>query len=426
MPTQRSSQQKSSLGSAYREISGLADGDWKLLCVLADQQAVPVDQLPRLLGETPAVVGRRAKRLAKGDWLTSSLFNIDKHPWLRLSARAARGLGLSFSGRVLKTSGLNHRRVTNQARIDLSEEFLGGLWVPEGRILRDRGRGGYLPDGAFEYRGERWAIEAELCRKGTAWVVAHVEGLFRGGYDRVIYFAADHVSSCIRDVQASYPAGRVEVRKAKTAEWFMPSEASGSCKTKLISLSELELLRLVAEEGTTSVDQLAILAERDLKSLKVDLRSLACRGLLGQGFGSPGWVWCSARGMVFSGTELGRMAVTSPARLPRRRALMAVRLALTAECPEGYWWTRRMLAHGRPRGIAPEMAVFDLYDIEVAVMALPEAPGNPRSVVRTIEGLAAEYDAVWLYCSPESRPWASRRVSGEAFQTVVVRDLPSV
>jgi predicted transcriptional regulator len=393
------------------------------LRLLAEEQATPVDQLARLTGSKLPVLRSQAKRLEREGWLISHSFASDKHAWLALTSYAARHFEVRHFRHRPSPLSLSHRRGINQARIELSEEFPEGSWISEGDILRSRGRSEDHPDAFFEMGGKRWAIEVELARKNTPRVRRHVEGLLQD-YDKVIYFCAEHVLSCVGTARSTFPAARFEVRRAKAPAWLLPPPKRKADKKRLVRRREVELLGVIAEEGAVAIDQLAELLACDPALLNLELAEMEKQGLLEQGYGFPGfpaWVWCTYRGAKASGRGLTRMTVTSPSSLPRRRALMSVRLALTGPQRQGRWITRRMLERAEPA----EVAVLNRPDRQIAITVQLNAPAHGTRQAGVIERLASEYDAVWLYVSAEGKTWAQRQLQRSGWKNVEVKDLPS-
>jgi predicted transcriptional regulator len=412
MPTQRSSNSKPSSAA-----------DTTLLRLLAEEQATPVDQLSRLTGSKLPALRSQAKRLEREGWLISYSFASDKHAWLALTYYGARHFGVPHFRHRPSPLSLSHRRGINQARIELSEEFPEGSWISEGDILRSRGRFEDHPDALFEMGGMRWAIEVELARKNTPRVRRHVEGLLQH-YDKVIYFCAEHVLSCVGTAQSAFPAACLEVRRAKAPEWLLPPPKRQVDKQCRATTREVELLGVIVEEGAVAIDQLAELLACDPALLNLELAEMQKHGLLEQGYGFPGfsaWVWCTYRGTKASGMGLPQMTVTSPARLPRRRALMSVRLALTGPQREGRWITRRMLERTEPI----EMAVLNRPDRRIAITVQLNAPADATRQAGVIERLASEYDAVWLYVSAEGKSWAKHQLQRPGWKNVEVKALSS-
>jgi hypothetical protein len=278
-----------------------------------------------------------------------------------------------------------------------------------------------LPDGAFRVGGKTWAVEAELTAKGVPRIRRHIEGLLKC-YDKAIYFCSDPVLSMARTAQGKFPKGKVEIRSAKTANSLTPIKRSkANLDVYCPSAHERELLALIAEEGTIAVDQLSALSGIEPSALTKELKHMEREQLVGKGYGRGrfAWVWCTYRGTKVTGLGLQEQPILSPARLPRRRALMSVRLTLKASQPEGRWITRRML-ESREAG---EMAVFEHRCLRIAVMvSLDEMR---RADARPAARLAAGYDELWWYCTPESRAWVERQVKRGGWPNVQVLDLPS-
>lgn len=350
MPTQRSSHL-----DAFPKIT---DGDLALLRLFVDHQAIPFDQLACLFGKSVPSVRTQALRLKQVGLLGQTSYAIDPHPWFWLTGPGARRVRVRGFAHPPNPVGLNHRRTSIQARLALTEQVPGGRWITPRGSTSDA-RPAAIPDGIFEYEGQRWACEVELARKGTKKVRDHLDLLLQD-YDKVIYFCSQQVLSCLESLQADRP--RLEVQEAPTAPHFTPPVTRRVRGAHRATATQVELLRRIVEEGAVAVDQLACLLGCDLTLLQEDLAEMERHGLIERGFrlpGSLGWVWCTARGTAASNTSLGRVGKPGPAYLPRRRALMWVRLSLTGPDRAARWITKRMLGRGLERGINVEMAVLE-------------------------------------------------------------------
>lgn len=419
MPTQ--SRSKNS-----KAVSNLSTANLALLRVLTEQQAAPIDQLARLLGSKRSTLRSQAERLEQEGWLVSDSFSTDRYPWLRPTSRAASRLGTPYRRHSLSLRHLNHHRGMIEARIELSQEFPEGRWVSESAVLRRDRCKEDLPDGEFELDGNRWAIEVELSWKSIPRVRNHVDALLRR-YDKVIYFCTDRVLRRMAAVQAGFPAERLQLRQAKAPTWLTAPQKRKVKSSHRVTPVEVKLLRLITEEGAVAIDQLAELTGAEPAPMRRQLAKLERHGLLERGFrfpGSAGWVWCTYLGTRASGTSICPLKMVGPSLLHRRRAMMSVRLLLMGPGSPGRWLTRRMLSQGIKRGIRIEMAVLEHHGCRFAVMALPEAPTHTPPMVRSIERLASEYDAVWCYCASESKVWATRQLLSKGWKNVEVKDLP--
>jgi len=293
-------------------------------------------------------------------------------------------------------------------------------------LLRKEGRNGQLPDGLYEIDGERWAIEVELTRKSRPRVRRRAVGLMMR-FHKVMYFCSDSVLSCVTAVQSEFDVGRFEIRAAAGATRAPRVQKGGAPSDHPVSDSERRLLALISEEGVVAVDQLAALMGADVRKLQRQLKLLEKHHLVVYGFpklAPNGWVWCTDRGAVASGAGLPRLFVTSPARLPRRRALMAVRLAGTGHGGGGGWTSRRELRR-KGQSTSLEMAVWKDGKRRIAIVVLVDPlPRSPKRVRTWMPRLIEEYDLVWWYCSSSSEESARRLVSRDAWKGVEIRRLP--
>jgi hypothetical protein len=429
MPTQRRSDwSECNPGGGYLPIPDLLAEDREILRLLCEQGAVPFDQLIRLAcGERPSRLRTRLGRLEQAYCLVRGEFAGEKYEWLRATRLGARCVGMSFLKRPPAQTNLPHRRGIIEARLHLSAEHPGGSWMSEGDILRAGAwRKGELPDGLYEVSGKRWALEVELSRKSRGCVQRRVANLLHH-HDKVIYYCAPHVLSCINAVVSCFDEGRLEVRAAVMPEWqSLKSQVSLDAR-RMPSEREQRLLRLVLEEGTIAVDQLADLDGSLAGALRRELAEMEQAGLVEQGFESAapyGWVWSTSWGRRRSGVDLAYFRPPGPARLSQRRALMSIRLALAAKYPRVRWVTRRMLGSDVRLGLPREFGVLEQCGSRVGVTVSASDFALPERVALTFERLSREFDSVWWYCSSSASASATRLLRKKGWDNVKIFDLP--
>ena len=428
MPIQRKSDwSESNPGGGHLNVPDLPAEDKELLRLLCEQVTIPLDQLSRFTGSTISALEAQIRRLESAYCVVSGSFPGEKYVWVRATRLGRRCVGLSGSNRAPVLTMLNHHRGVNEARLVMSKELSRGRWISEGVILRDADRRPReIPDGVFEVDGLRWAVEVELSRKHRRHVQQRVESLL-DRYDRVVYFCAPLVMSCVRAALPHFPSGRLEVREAIAAEW---QEASGRYRKqdkRRPTLWERALLCVVLEEGTIAVDQLAVLAGCKEKTLCRDLAEMERCGLVEQGFQSTapfGWVWATSWGGRTSGMDMAFFRQPGPSRLPHRRALMSVRLALTEEYRWAYWVARRMLAPDAAVDMPREMGLLVRRRMRIAVTVSLDEVFRLKATMEMLARLSGAYDAVWWYCAPIPRAQLLQLVAKGGWKNVEVRDLP--
>lgn len=417
MPTQRSS---------FKAVADLPAFEQALLRFVAEHGAIPLDLLVRLTDSNIRSIRPLVLRLEREGFLRSTAYAVDKHLWFTLRASTARQLQAGYWVHPPNAISLNHRRAVIEASLELTSELPKGRWVTEQTILRCGSRPAEIPDAIFNFNDERWAIEVQLSRQGAPRTYNRVVALL-ARYDRVVYFCADHVISSLRAAKAAFPS-RLEVREVTTASWFTRPQSRPHKDDYRPSAREAKLLRLIVEEGTIAVDQLAKLTGRKLSSLRKELTHLERHGFLQQGLAlpdSPPWVWCTFKGTTASGSPLSSIWKPGPSRLPRRRALMSVRLALTGPGLPGRWITARQLGHGSPRGIYTSMAVLEQRGKRTAIVVNPELRLQVARTSRRIEPFASQYDAVLWYCNPTTARCAAAEIARRGLSNMEVRELPA-
>jgi hypothetical protein len=188
---------------------------------------------------------------------------------------------------------------------------------------------------------------------------------------------------------------------------------------------EINILRLVSEQGAIPVDQLA----RFLDCEEARARRIA--GQLGKaGFTScreflvdqPAWVWTTERGARISGTGLSPWTLNVGS-LPRIRATNEVRLQVRSRAPNAVWISDRLLrrVNGRegriPNGVVEIGEERHAIQIELAIKTKARA-------ISIISAHHARYDAVVCFCNPQLRRLIERLARDHHWPKLIIRALP--
>lgn len=429
MPTQRTSNCSSSASKLVycRALPKVSATQRKILRFVVEQGSVPFDQLVRFVAQSSVQVEKAVAGLEREQCLVRTAFSVDPQPWFNATRRGGRCVEVEcWWVRRPGISSLNHRRGINEARLELEGEFSGGGWISERELLREGRPEDYLPDGVFKFDGALWAIEVELTRKNRRLIRRKVAWLL-ARYDKVIYFCADMVRLRVSGVQSEFAAERFEVRSASGTSWREATNKWTGPVAYRPSQADRKLLRLVSEEGVVAVDQLSALLGSPEKALREQLAVLEKHQFVESGFrgGSlGGWVRCTWRGNEASESGLANFCVNSSARLPRRRALMALRLALAPNVRSGRWLTRRMLGREEMFGASLEMAVLERRGRRMAIVVSSDVAVRYDRVRGWMPGLSEQYDGVWWYCAGRSYDGARRLVEFDGWSKVDVRRMP--
>ena len=177
-----------------RDVSAL---EW-----IAEQFAVRVDQLPKILAEGEAAVSRRTCRGVLERW-TSADFVIRQKvfagdpAWVWLTRHGSNACGGSFKLWVPKFGNLTHVFWVNEVRLRTALKHPDVLWVSERSIRKEQPRGLHVPDAELvPTDGGRVAVEVELTQKSAARTLAIVREL-ASRYSTIWFFTADRVDRTV-------------------------------------------------------------------------------------------------------------------------------------------------------------------------------------------------------------------------------------
>lgn len=189
------------------------DRDLTALRWVAEQYAVRLDSLGRLLGRTAqgptkaegalqeSGVNRVVRRWIQDGMAATRKVYVKQPGWVWITPAGLRQLELPFKAWHPTIGGrLNHLHHVNEVRLRVEAEYPDGYWHPE-RALRREHSGDkrfHIPDGVFHFRGRTYAIEVEL----TAKSVERAQGLAYQvveQYKRVWYFVNDQTRPVIEE-----------------------------------------------------------------------------------------------------------------------------------------------------------------------------------------------------------------------------------
>jgi hypothetical protein len=173
----------------------------RLLKLLDEQGAVPLDQLARFIGKPRARIEASLRGLQLFGLIEQRRFLAGDAPWCWLSRQGLRVAGGQHRYTVPNVKSLSHRRAINETRLFLSGRAPGGIWSSERAIHGVPGSADHVPDALFEIDGERHAVEVELSRKPPC-EVAEILDHHSLRYDAVIYFCGPRTYRLMKRVQA--------------------------------------------------------------------------------------------------------------------------------------------------------------------------------------------------------------------------------
>jgi MarR family len=136
--------------------------EFELLRLIAEQGAIPFDQLARFLSCEQAQATRVARHLFKSGFADFGRFLYDEPPWVWLSGRGARLSGTGFHYRRPKVGAMARMRAVNVVRLHIARRAPDARWICGRSVVREQGLKGYRPNAVVEIGRERHAIVVRL------------------------------------------------------------------------------------------------------------------------------------------------------------------------------------------------------------------------------------------------------------------------
>jgi hypothetical protein len=162
----------------------------RILRLIAEQYALPFDQLARFLECDKDQAARIAKHLTGRGYTDYGRFLFDEPDWIWLTHRGASFSGTDFHAAEPRVGAMARIRAVNEVRLHISRRAPQARWISGRSVIREQGKRGRRPNAVVEVEGERHAI---LVKPG-AWAPegrqrAVVEALLPA-YDALVAFAA--------------------------------------------------------------------------------------------------------------------------------------------------------------------------------------------------------------------------------------------
>jgi hypothetical protein len=200
-------------------LRGPEPWEFELLRLIAEQGAIPFDQLARFLGADAGQAESVVKHLTEVGYVDYGRFLHDEPHWAWLSCRGARLSGTGFRPNRPRVGAMARMRAVNEVRLHISSRAPEARWICHRSLVREQGRRGHRPNAVIEIRSERHAIVVRLSARDLDIVRDSLE-TDMARYDAVIvfampsirrrleHFAAEHhwPKLVIRDIPNSCPA----------------------------------------------------------------------------------------------------------------------------------------------------------------------------------------------------------------------------
>lgn len=438
----------------------------RILRLVAEQSAIPLDLLAAHLEVETWVAVRLMKEFAGRRWVKLSRFFVGDGLWVSLREPGAERSGTGFDAASPNPAHLPQLRALCQVRFSLEAQYPEGDWTCERALLRQKLEQHHmgeallrvrnaeaelerwalallyrkelyrLPTGVFQVRNadgelQRWAIEIEQAPKDPH-TYAEIVNHRRAHYHRVLYFCSPSVAQKLK-AMAPFRSSQVEVIESlweadgiENFQWKLSPASKADAELArgeigpgrtaarkpwegpLIEPWQVKVLRLIAEQEAIPVDQLARFLDRGMAVAQGIANRLDGAGLVRQGLGPVGekpWLWVSAVGARLAETGID-YRVPDLLQAQRMRLFNEARLAVQSQDSTGKWLSRAVLRQEKPGASLPAgvmKSTDSSWDYAVEV----EPKSRPRSsLIEKYERRYAEHRSqdlrVMVLCSPSN------------------------
>lgn len=193
----------------------VSERDLELLLLIAEQYAITLDQLARLIGRTYRTARGLRDRWCNAGWTQSARLAVDLPPFVWLTSPGSRLIGSPYRTWNAHPGLATHIEAVTDVRLLLERELQIGEWECE-RSLAQRSPSRsenrpHLPD-AVLLSPDRVAIEVELNLKSRTRLETIVEELSLN-YDSVWYFVPDRLRPRLIEFAQTAPYDNVTVHR---------------------------------------------------------------------------------------------------------------------------------------------------------------------------------------------------------------------
>lgn len=382
------------------------------LALIAEQVAIPMDLLAEFLRFSYEETERLMERFAKYRWVGAKKFLVNDETWVWLREAGAKHSGTGFRAMAPKMWGLPHRRAVCVMRLKLEREFPGSTWICERKLWQKKYEVHHVPDGVLIVRNEHGeleelAIEVELSPKQAERYREIVVNRY-ARYHRVLYYSTPFIARMLKripDVGNNPRVSIIEEFKDPThvkqfqwmwSEWSGPGEVGAY---RQLEPWEVEIVRLISEQGAMPVDQLSRFLGRDYATAQRIANHLDAAGFLCQGRGpvdDPPWLWTTKMGGRLAGTGLNRWS-PNPTSVESFRLWNEARLLVHELDPMVRWWSMRLLRK-RAEDKSVPVALLEEEDEQHAV-EVEFAKSGRVELIEKYNRRCSEFQIVVVFCS---------------------------
>jgi hypothetical protein len=179
----------SSSTSPWKPPPQPADWEVRIFRLLAEQGAIPVDQLSRFLDRSAEETASVVAAFCEAHYTVSQQLLAAQPAWVWLKERGARFSGTSLYPQRPRPGGLDRMRAVNEVRLHVSGRDPHGRWVSRRRLLRRYGQYAVVPSAVAESGDQRHALNVKLTMRNNLRLASQID-TFVAGHDAVVYFCA--------------------------------------------------------------------------------------------------------------------------------------------------------------------------------------------------------------------------------------------
>jgi hypothetical protein len=189
--------------------------DLELLRVVAEQYAVTLPQLAKMMSCSPHAARWLRSRWERAGWARGRALLVGEPVFVWLTRRGQSLAGIDYAVWRPNAGMLAHIAAVTDVRLHVLDRHPGAVWVCERELHREFGgaRGGrqrHRSDGLVVIDGREVAVEVELTLKRRARIEQIMTELV-ARYGSVTYFAAPAPRRTLERVAAEVGRGRVQV-----------------------------------------------------------------------------------------------------------------------------------------------------------------------------------------------------------------------
>jgi hypothetical protein len=174
--------------------------EFELLRLIAEQGAIPFDQLARFLDCDERQAASVVKHLTKVGYADYGRFLYDEPHWAWLTGRGTRQSGTGLWPARPKVGAMARMRAVNEVRLHIARRAPEARWIGPRSIIREQGRTGYRPNAVVEIGAERHALVV-LLRAGNQERARDIAETHMARYDALVAFANPQPLALLKRLQ---------------------------------------------------------------------------------------------------------------------------------------------------------------------------------------------------------------------------------